>query len=607
MRSYIVVLGLAIAACSQGATPAIIVDIAAVQGSGDSSPKVGETVMVEGIVTGDFQDGDDDSSSNLGGFFLQSESASPAGHSNAVFVLDERGPGVDVSVGDRVRVTGKVQEHFGETQLVTTDVTVTGRGRIEPVELGFPPGALTTNSDGALIADLEIYEGMLVRLPPMSVTEVRNLERFGSLRLSEGGRLYQFTNGNAPSVDGYSGHLEAIAGRSIILDDGRREQNVQPIRFLEVNGSALRNGDEATSVVGNLRYSRGSGPSGTETWRLMPVEAPDFEIRNPRPPAPTMGGNLSVASFNVLNYFTSVDHGEEVCGPRGDSGCRGADSDPELERQLAKTATALAMMDADIVGLMELENDAANKSLDDIVNALNARLGGDVYAAVQTGPIGDSSIRVGFVYKHARVRPLGDFRLLTRDIDSRFEDRRNRPALAQAFEHADGGVLTVIVNHLKSKGSDCNDAGDFNKRDGQGNCNLTRMRAAAALADWAATDPTGSGDPDVLIIGDLNAYVREDPLTALSDAGLVNLVIPPEGQAYSFVFDGQAGALDHVVATPGLAEQVVDTLEWHINADEAPVHDYNLEFGRDPGLFDANSPYRSSDHDPVIVGIDLEP
>ncbi len=126
-----------------------------------------------------------------------------------------------------------------------------------------------------------------------------------------------------------------------------------------------------------------------------------------------------------------------------------------------------------------------------------------------------------------------------------------------------------------------------------------------AMIDWLATDPTGSMDPDFLIIGDLNAYLAEDPVIAFENAGYQNLLDRVIGQdAYSFVFAGQAGTLDHAFASPALAGQISGVAEWHINADEPPLLDYNLEFGRDAGLFDATNPFRASDHDPVIVGLD---
>ena len=136
----------------------------------------------------------------------------------------------------------------------------------------------------------------------------------------------------------------------------------------------------------------------------------------------------------------------------------------------------------------------------------------------------------------------------------------------------------------------------------------TRTAAAAAMADWIASDPTGSGDPDYLVIGDLNAYVFEDPLTTFKDAGFTNLLEAAHGgNTWTLVFAGQAGALDHALANPTLVPQVAAATDWHINADEPRVLDYNLDFGRDPSLFNGSSPIRSSDHDPIIIDLELEP
>lgn len=617
-QSTILVSAVLFAACGGGgsgtAAPVPSDDaatpIAAVQGRGAESPLEGGEVTVRGIVSGDFQDNDGDPSNNLGGFYLQSEIRdSDAQTSDGIFVFDGGSPSVDVQVGDRVTVRGTVQEHFGETQIAARDVTVTGSGVAQAVEIALPTAATVVNSDGDPLADLEAYEGMLVRFPQeLTVTELRNLERFGSMRLAAGGRLFQFTNRSAPDAAGYRAHRDANAARSIELDDGLRAADVRPVRFLDAGAppdAEIRIGDRVTGVTGNLRYSRGSGGSGEEAWRVMPVADPVFVAANPRPAAPAVDGLLKVASFNVLNYFSTIDDGRDTCGPSANENCRGADSAAEQERQLAKISTALAMIDADVVGLMELENNA-RASLDDIVVALNGALGAGTYDYLDTGTIGDDVIKTGFIFKPATVSPSGEFAILDSSVDARFNDARNRPALAQTFAATAGGALTVVVNHFKSKGSDCADDGDPNTGDGQGNCNLTRTRAAEALVDWLDGDPTASGDDDFLVIGDLNAYLAEDPLTAFRNADYVNLVERAAGdRAYSFVFDGQAGALDHALASPALAGQVVATREWHINADEARARDYNLEHDRDPAEFDPASPYRASDHDPVIVGIDL--
>ncbi len=583
--------------------------ISNIQGTGNTSPMVGQSVTVTGLITGDFQDGDSDDTRNLGGFYLQD--APPDfdfDTSDGVFVFDGNSPAADVDAGDIVEVQGEVVEYFGETQINLTSVRVVGAGAVIPTPISLPVSGTTTNSDGDLIADLERFEGMYVEFTdPLTVSGLWTLERFGTVTLSEGGRLYQFTNSDSADAADYAAHVEMNARRSIELDDGLNTQSPDDVHYLDAGSAAgysIRAGDRLSSLVGNLRYSRASGGSGDETWRLMPTADPVFESVNPRPGAPAIGGAIRVASFNVLNFFSTVDSGANSCGPQADQSCRGADSAVEQARQLDKIVTTLAMLDADIVGLVELENNA-DESLSVIVDALNTRIGSADYAFVDTGTIQTDAIKTGFIYRSTAVSTSGNFALLDRSVDSRFNDARNRPALAQTFAvNATGAAITIIVNHFKSKGSSCDADGDPNLDDGQGNCNITRTNAAAALADWVTTDPTGSGDTDVLIIGDLNAYTREDPLAAFGSAGFTSL-LDAASNPYSFLFDAQAGALDHAIVSPTLAPQVVETMEWHINADEPALLDYNLEFGRDPALFDASIPYRASDHDPVVIGLDL--
>ena len=175
------------------------------------------------------------------------------------------------------------------------------------------------------------------------------------------------------------------------------------------------------------------------------------------------------------------------------------------------------------------------------------------------------------------------------------------------MDNSTGGVFTVAVNHLKSKGSACNDVGDPDTGDGAGNCNLTRKSAAEAMVDWLASDPTGSYDPDFLIIGDLNSYDKEDPIDVLLAGGYTDLAYYFHGEeAYSYVFDGQIGYLDYALAGAGLLDEVTGVAEWHINADEADLIDYDTSFkGPNQDAIYAPDAYRSSDHDPIIVGLGL--
>ena len=238
------------------------------QGSGAESPLVGQAVTIQGVVVGDFQDNDADIASNLGGFYLQSVPDADFNTSDGVFVFDGNDPAVDVSAGDSVRVQGIVNEHFGETQVSASSVTVAGFGAILPFPVMLPAVSLTTNSDGDLIADLERYEGMLIRLPQtLTVVELWSLEQHGSVLLAEGGRQYTFTNRNAPDVAGYSAHIESNASRRLWLDDGLRIANATPVRYLSAGAApnySIRAGDQIAGITGVLRYSRGSGSSGPE-------------------------------------------------------------------------------------------------------------------------------------------------------------------------------------------------------------------------------------------------------------------------------------------------------------------------------------------------------
>ena len=180
-----------------------------------------------------------------------------------------------------------------------------------------------------------------------------------------------------------------------------------------------------------------------------------------------------------------------------------------------------------------------------------------------------------------------------------------RKPLAQTFrELATGEIFTAVANHFKSKGSSSGGVGDADALDGQGFSNGTRTRQAQDLSSWLATKPTGTDDADYLVLGDLNAYAQENPLTTLASAGYSNLL---PNTSYSYVFDGQAGSLDHALGSSSITSQVTSAEKWHINADEPTVLDYNTEF-KNPGQVSSfyNSDfYRASDHDPVILGLNL--
>jgi predicted extracellular nuclease len=570
--------------CGDPATP-----IATIQGTTDISPLAGQTLVIEGVVVGDFQN------DGINGFFVQQEDGKQDGDSNTsdgIFVFE--GPSaVAVAPGNLVRVRGVVAEFDNLTELssITNVVVCPGSAVASAQTLTFPV---------ASIASLERYEGMLVSIPqPLTVTGNFELGRFGSLDLSVGGRLLQPTQIASPGAAAVAQQSTNDRSR-IILDDRGTSQNPNPIPYKDMNNSR-RVGDTLPSLTGVLDGRLG-------IYRIQPTDALSFASSNPRPAPPANpGGRLQVAAANVLNFFTTLDSPDAgaVCGPTGGLDCRGANNPAEFNRQREKLLNELAALSADVVGLMEVENNAS-VATQSLVDGLNGRLGAGTYAFIDTGTIGTDAIKVAIIYKPSRVSPVGTFALLTTAVDPRFLDTKNRPSLAQTFsELGTGERFTVVVNHLKSKGSDCNDVGDPDLGDGQGNCNHTRTQAAAALLSWMASDPTHSGDPDFLVIGDMNAYPKEDPIATFKTGGLQALLETFVGAgAYSYQFQGQSGYLDHALATATLASQVAGVTEWHNNADEPVVLDYNTEFKTDDP-FNIGDPFRASDHDPVVVGLNL--
>jgi len=598
-------------ACLEPFTP-----IYEIQGSGATTPLAGQEVTTQGVVVGDFEG----PQPNLRGFYIQD----PIGDddpatSDGIFVFNANDD--SVHLGDSVRVTGTAGEFQGQTQISSvTSILPCGTGSVEPVDVMLPFPSSTY---------LERFEGMLVRLPQtLTVTEHFQLGRFGQVVLSSGGRLAQPTQVAAPGTEAQSRQAANDLNR-ILLDDHVNNQNPDPILFGRSGdplsaSNTLRGGDTVAGVVGVMTFGWAGNAASGNAYRVRPVNAlgggvPDFQPTNPRPATPdAVGGTLQVGALNVLNYFNSFTNCSAGVGGVSTS-CRGANGQFEFDRQWPKTVAAILGMDVDVLAVIEIENDGygPDSAIQDLTNRLNDATAPGTWAFVDadagTGlvnALGFDAIKVGLLYRPAVVTPVGTTAALDTAAFVNGGDgfARNRPALAQAFaEQATGEVFIAVANHLKSKGAPCDDP---DAGDGQGNCNLVRTRAAVELLDWLATDPTGTGDPDVLVLGDLNAYAQEDPVAALEAAGYVNLQAAFEGvAAYTYVFDGQWGSLDHAMASATLAHQVTGVSSWAINADEPNVLDYTTRFksANQIEILYAPDAFRSSDHDPLVVGLALRP
>jgi uncharacterized protein len=177
----------------------------------------------------------------------------------------------------------------------------------------------------------------------------------------------------------------------------------------------------------------------------------------------------------------------------------------------------------------------------------------------------------------------------------------SRATLAVTFESAsEKKCLTIVINHLKSKGSAPSSGVNVDIGDGQGAWNARRTQAVEAVVEWMKTDPTEVTCAREMMLGDLNAYAMETPIQTFADAGYKSV---EDDMAYSYVFNGQIGTLDYILVNEEMEKEINKAGVWHINEDEADALDYQIRFGRPATYFDGTVPYRSSDHSPVLVGL----
>ena len=559
-------------------------EIGAVQGSGAATPLAGQTVTVRGVVVGDVP--------GLSGFYLQDvDGDGDTTTSDGVFVFSRAA----VDLGDTVSVTGQAQEFGGQTQVsapTTAEVCTDGTVADLPA-----PATLDLPADAAA---RERLEGVLVApADTLTVSEVFDLTTFGELTLSEGGVLVQPTELARPGTAEAEALATANALRSIVLDDAVSTRVSVTSRPYLSPTTPVRVGDRL-AFTAPLVLGEGFG-----AYRLQPADgsaAGTFAPQDTRSAAPEeVGGDVQLATFNVLNYFLTWTG----------TNARGARSAAQFERQAAKEVEAITALDADVVALLEIEDTDstgltpgdADTALADLVERLNAKAGAPVWNHVplpeELYAVDRDVIRNGIIYRSDVVQPVGDPVGL---VDETVWSNAREPQ-AQTFVK-DGDAFTVVANHFKSKndsdpaqsGNDNADAGD-----GQGAFNGDRVRQAESVAAFGDTLRQSAGDPDLVLMGDLNAYTQEDPIEALREEGFVDLGEQFDPGRYSYVFDALSGSLDHAMATPELTAKVTDVAHWNINSVESSAYQYT----GDPALYDVD-PYRSSDHDPLLVGIDLD-
>ena len=601
--------------------------IAEIQGTGATSPLAGKPVTTSGVVTAAYPTG------GFNGFYLQTAGTGgdidAATHqaSDAVFVFGSAATGV-VQLGDHVEVTGKVSEFAGTTEITpaASDVKVLP----DPASVS-PARVVLPRTEAAR----ESFEGMLLApRGPYTVANNYDLNEYAEIGLAAGRTpLFAPTEvANPHDAAAIAAVEEDNAARSVTLDDGASrsffttDENT-PLPYLTQ--------DEQIRVGAPVRFAQ---PVVLEwrfnTWRFQPTsqltadETLPVTFGHTRRAAPApVGGNVKIASMNVLNYFPTTGAkfvasggdctwyddraGEHVTvreceGPNGELGPRGAAEDDDLARQQEKIVSAINALRADVVSLEEIENSAKfgdhrDAAVGTLVDALNAEAGAGTWRFVPTpstaGDQGDEDvIRTAFIYRASKVEPVGPSVI---DDAAVFDIARD--PLAQGFEPVGGtkySRFSVIVNHFKSKGSGPEDP------DGQGGSNEQRVAQADELIRFAEQMKGELGTEKVFLSGDFNAYTREDPMQRFHDHGYIDIGSDQSPDEHTYLYEGLVGSLDHVLGNEAALETVTGAHVWNVSSVE-PValeysrHNYNATDFYDPG------PYRSSDHDPLVVGLDL--
>ncbi|WP_406717227.1 ExeM/NucH family extracellular endonuclease [Trueperella pyogenes] len=627
--------------------PGEITPIADIQGTGDKTPLEKKTVTTEGVVTAMYPSG------GFNGLYIQTPGTGGTHDgkaSHGLFLYDPKGLALKkVAEGDYVRVTGTAAEYYGLTQLKDLKkVEKLDKPDIEapkPIVLDeFPVG------DEAR----EKYEGMLVDIKaPMTITNnylkpaFKDKDKFsvrwGELGLTPGDKpLLQPSQkfNPAESPDEIAALDKANQEKLINLDDGisfdlinfKKYPNNQfiPVPYLDVNKPARVGAHVEFKQPMIIDYRE-------NTWKIQPTEPVNVKgqegkytdnsfdwvefTNNERPAAPSNeGGDISLATFNVLNYFITTgdelgctsgykDRAGNILTTNKPCSSRGAFRAEDFQRQQEKIVTALNELDASVVGLEEIENSKRfNKNrdaaLNALVKALNEKAGSEKWAAVkspQALPANEDVIRLAFIYQPSKVKPVGDSKIL---IGHEAFTGTAREPLAQEFQAigSDGSPagksFVAVANHFKSKGSlkDNSDKDQY-----QGNNNKLRVKQAKAVRNWVEKE---FADKAIFFIGDFNAYGAEDPIREFTKNGYTDLgpELAPNKQTYQF--SGYVGSLDHILANAQAKELVVNGDIWDINADEPLAfeysrYNYNVKY---KDLYDTTA-FRSSDHDPIKVNL----
>ncbi|MFC7685759.1 chitobiase/beta-hexosaminidase C-terminal domain-containing protein [Ureibacillus sp. GCM10028918] len=499
-----------------------------------------------------------------------------------------------VKVGDILSVDGTVKEYVmpGYSERYTTDLPVTeiAASTIEVTGTGELPEAIilgedvqlpteVIDNDGLSVFDpeeagIDLFESVEGMLVGVNNPKVVALQKYGELTVIPGS-METNTTGGGLRISGNDYNPERI---TINIDDEDYiakmgdyfEGSIQGVMSYGYSYyQVLSNKEDLPELI--------EGPNERETTTLTPVE-----------------DKLTVASYNVENFSTKTD----------------ADKVTKLAEAIVAN-----MKTPDIIGLTEVQdNDGetdsgtvdASQSAQVLIDKIVA-LGGPEYvytdiapADKQEGGAPGGNIRVGFLYNPERVKLAegtkgtateavayedGQLTLNPGRIDptnSAFDN--SRVPLAAQFEFKGENVI-VVANHFNSKGGDQPLYGK--NQPPVLSSEVQRMQIAGVVNGFVKDVLAENPEANVVLLGDFNDFEFSNPLQTLKGNELTNMIeLVPAEERYSYSYQGNAQVLDHILVSNNLASNTkVDIV--HINSAFMEAHG------------------RASDHDPVMVQIDL--
>ena len=421
-----------------------------------------------------------------------------------------------------------------------------------------------SNPETWTVKELAPYSGQTVIFDsPMYVTSNARGTYYISPR-----RLYTPTNQAAPLSAAYnnivalnsSGYM-TISGISGYHRCGEKIYNLK----VKVNNST-----SVSWISGEWRGNTRNDILNTNVRSLVNIDGCD--------------SCLLVCTIN-LEYYIVEKPSSTGPGPKSKSA---------HEDQRAKVRKALAKINADLFGFVEIEQGQA--ALEELKNDLNSSLSGRNYKYINDGTSSQGTYtKAGFIYDANRLEPgpgLQSFKSGT------IGEERHR--MIWFRDLVTGERFIFAVNHFKAKSGTPTEEADKDHGDGQKQYNAMRVGEAKAAVSKYKEYSKAISEKDLLLMGDLNAYAKEDPIQVLTSSGLIDLHRAYHADtSYSYQFGGLAGYLDHAICSGTMYHQVRGAVGFHINSDEDDRYTFD-------GSWDDGSMFRCSDHDPVLVGLKLD-